>query len=139
MSVTDRAEVYRALRLDDQIAWYRHNAERNARRDRAWFCALAFLQVAGIASAVLFPLAMPEFLPTPVPAIAACTAAIVGWSRARRFVDLSKSYTVASHELSHLRELLPSELGEREFHAWVMEVEEAISREHTMWKVKRAI
>ena len=64
-------------------------------------------------------------------------AAIAAWTQFRRHDELSKSYSLAAHELAFLRAEVENAGNERTFRKAVDDTESAISREHTMWMAKR--
>ena len=64
-------------------------------------------------------------------------AAIAAWTQFRRHDELSKSYSLAAHELAFLRAEVEDAGNERTFRKAVDDTESAISREHTMWMAKR--
>jgi hypothetical protein len=141
LPISDRVEIYKAKRVSDQRGWYARAARRNGELDSRWFALFVTLQgitvVFAIALAVRVsggPTGASIF--TPVPAMAALAASLVAWVRTKRFSDLANSYAVAAQELSALHDQVPG-VESAELEDWIQQVENAVSREHTMWLAKR--
>ncbi|MCW3039715.1 MAG: hypothetical protein JWM31_1620 [Solirubrobacterales bacterium] len=130
-----RREAYIRGRILDQQSWYAGKAEYNKHRAKTWKLILIALEFAGVILALVKAFGYLEV------DIASVTSAAIGagaaWLGVRQHESLARSYTFASSELwlvaSRLREV-------DDEHAWAAEVadaEEAISREHTMWRAAR--
>jgi hypothetical protein len=74
-----------------------------------------------------------------VPVITTCAAAVAAWNQMKRYDELAKTYALAAQELSELEAIAESLSGEADFPQLVEQVEEAISREHTMWCARRDV
>lgn len=133
------ADVRRASyiegRILDQQAWYARKAEHNNRRAKLWKLVLIALELVGVILALVKAFGYLDV------DIASVTSAAIGagaaWLGVKQHESLARSYTFASSELwlvaARLREITDE-------HAWAAEVadaEEAISREHTMWRAAR--
>ena len=57
----------------------------------------------------------------------------------KRHSELARNYSVAAQELGELETISPSVTQESEFCQFVTDVEYAISREHTMWCLRREV
>ncbi len=57
----------------------------------------------------------------------------------KRYDELSNAYSLAGQELTELETIAETTTEERDFVQLVEQVEEAISREHTMWRAKRNV
>ncbi len=135
LSFQKRKEFYIENRLGDQKKWYLNKARNNARIGRRWFWGTLILQslAVGIAfSQVTFKLNI-------VPILTTCAAGIAAWSQMKRHDDLAKTYFFAAQELIELESIGQGLLHEDRFPQLVEQVEEAISREHTMWCARRDV
>jgi hypothetical protein len=66
-------------------------------------------------------------------------AGFSAWTQAKRHDELQTSYAVAADELTNLEAKVELCTSETELLAHVEDVEEAISREHTMWRARRNV
>lgn len=133
-----RVEVYLADRIEDQLSWYQKKARYNKTQSLRWFSAIIFLH----ALAILFAIGKLLGLAThfwPTDAIAAAASATLAWVQARRFQDLSASYSQTFFEIGLLKEGIALATGEESFSDFVSDAENAFSREHTQWQARRDV
>jgi hypothetical protein len=134
----NRKVFYIEQRLRDQKSWYSRKAELNARRGARWFWGTAGLQ--GIAVVVAIIQASTGGLGyNMVPVLTTCAAVVAAWNQMKRHDELKKTYALASQELSELEAIASNLASESDFPQFVEQVEEAISREHTMWCARRDV
>jgi uncharacterized membrane protein YhaH (DUF805 family) len=103
---------------------------------RTWFLFVVVLNACAAISALL-RIAYPcwKYFPTTVFAVAA--AAAISWIQARRFNDLSTSYSLAAHEIAIIQSRAKIFMDEEEFSRFVNDTENAFSREHTQWIARK--
>ncbi len=70
--------------------------------------------------------------------VAAMIAAGTAWVNLRQYTTLSRAYTFAAHELTMARERLERTTDEESWAAEAADAEEAVSREHIMWRASRS-
>jgi SMODS and SLOG-associating 2TM effector domain 3/SMODS and SLOG-associating 2TM effector domain 1 len=135
LSMPERRACYLKERLLDQARWYARKADENCRSGALWFWAAFAVQIV----AVTFPLVRQanSALPNLAPVFTSILAASTAWTQFRRHDDLSKSYALASQELTMLRSLIEHDEDTQTFAQRVVEVESAISREHKLWVATR--
>lgn len=135
--LAERKGVFLRERVEDQIRWYVARAEENRQRAELWFW-IALIANFGAVVFAMTRLVIPES-PTPnfESVFAAAAAAATAWNQLGRHDELTKSYALAAQELMILRGLVEQAPDEASLAALVIEVEAAISREHTMWVAKR--
>jgi SMODS and SLOG-associating 2TM effector domain 3/SMODS and SLOG-associating 2TM effector domain 1 len=137
MSFDDRKDTYLRQRVVDQINYYRFKSEKNARSATIWF----WIGVVARGTAFLFALAAIKW-PTEgariVELLAAVAAAGTAWAQLGRHEEQAKSYGNAAQELMEVRKLIEDTQDEGTLKQRVVDAEGAISREHTLWMVKRA-
>jgi hypothetical protein len=130
----DRSRAYDLGRVQDQQTWYALSSQRNVRRAKVWTVLLVLLELCGL---VLVALEVSGVLEIElIGIIAVLGACVVAWMETRQFKQLSEAYFVASHELDTIR----SEIKQQDGSSWaafVDKAEEAISREHTLWRASR--
>lgn len=133
-----RKSLYIQERLRDQRSWYSSNAELNARTGDRWFWATAGLQGSAIAAAIIQAVAGGIGFNI-VPVFTTWAAAFAAWNQIKRHDELTKTYSVPAQELAELEAIASSLTAESDFPQLVEQVEEAISREHTMWCARRDV
>ena len=134
----ERRNLYLKSRLIDQKTWYTKKASYNTKLENRWFYATTGMQFLAIVSAVIQAV-VPTVPLNLVPILMTCAAAAIGWSQMKRHSELAQSYSIAAQELGELQAISSAVTQEHEFCQFVNDVEYAISREHTMWCVRREI
>jgi hypothetical protein len=61
------------------------------------------------------------------------------WMEAKQHRTLATAYGIASQELASIASELPTLHSEERWAAFVAQAEEAISREHTLWRASRGL
>ena len=132
---TVRRSSYISSRILDQQTWYANKAGYNARRAKLWKLVLIALEFVGVVLALVKAFGYLDV------DIASVTAAAIGggaaWLGVKQHESLARSYTFASHELALIASRLQDEMDESAWAVEVADAEEAISREHTMWRAAR--
>lgn len=130
----ERVATYHSERIQDQQRWYSRNSVRNHRRARVWTALLVLLECCGL---VLVGLEVSGKIEVEIVAIIAClSASVVAWVETRQFRTLAEAYFIASRELA----VIGSQVDDQRPASWATFVgrsEEAISREHTLWRASR--
>jgi hypothetical protein len=131
-----RRAAYLAGRVGAQQEWYASRAALNEARARWWRAALVGVEVVGVLVALgrvagIFDIDFAGLLATMVAAGAA-------WSGMRQHSTLARAYTFAAAELVIARGRLAAVSDEESWAREVNDAEEAVSREHTMWRASRS-
>ena len=135
-SVDERKNMYLKERLRDQRAWYSNKAKFNSRKEDFWFYKVLVLQILAIALAIIW--AASSSLPVNmVPFLMTCAASAVAWSQMKRYSELAQTYSLTAQELGEQETIVLSITKEDDLLTLVEQIEETISREHTMWYVRR--
>lgn len=137
-SFEDRKQLYIQDRLRDQKLWYSQKANKNARYGTFWFWVIVILQVTAVTMAII-QITVEEIGLYFIPVLTTIAATIAAWSQMKRYDELAKSYSLAAQELSELEAIADSLTEEDNFLKFVEQVEETISREHTMWCARRDV
>lgn len=131
-----RSEYYRIHRITDQQTWYAKKAATNRKSVNKYFVTLLitigvsiFLSIAK----VLYPTA--PYWPTDF--FVTVAAALLSWIQAKRFQELSVSYSLAAHEISLIREQAATSMNADDLSKFVGDAENAFSREHTQWTARK--
>jgi len=131
-----RKAFYLESRLRDQREWYAKKAKTNSINESQWFWITSCLQVLAAILAIVeaasggFPIAAAPILMT-------CVASAVAWSQMKRHSELAQTYSLATQELGDQESIAVDIIEEEDFLSLVNQVEETISREHTMWCARR--
>jgi hypothetical protein len=130
-----RRSVYLRDRIEDQIAWYSRKATGHAKSASRWRVTLIAVEGLGIIAALL---KASGTISVDLPGIlAAILGAGSAWLAARQHESLGRAYTFAANDLSIVHARLRSAENEAAWAREVADAEEAISREHTMWRASR--
>ena len=137
-SMDERRTLYLKSRLSDQKIWYSNKAKFNSRKENCWFWTVVILQLIAIAFAIIWA-ASSGLTVNVVPLLMTCAASAGAWSQMKRYGELAQTYSLAAQELSEQETLASDIMQEADFLALVEQVEENISREHTMWCARRNV
>ncbi len=131
----ERAEIYVRERFEPEREWYDTNSKKNSRNgDRVLLLAIATQIIAcGLAVIQIFH-ETPDF----VGVFATASAGALAWMQAKRYEDLAQAYVTAAKELSRIGStVIPAAISDAGLSRFVLDAENAISREHTLWLAKR--
>lgn len=133
-SLAERKRAYVTERLCDQIQWYRSKAQSLRRKAAIWFGVSTGLEILVVLALVGFV----SHLGVALGSVAITMASLsLVWLQTKRYSELSHAYTHAYQALCILRPLLEQSSDDATFAHYVAQVEEAVSREHTMWIDRR--
>jgi hypothetical protein len=135
MPFEERRALYLSGRVDDQIAWYAARAAHNRRAEARWFWTSLIAQIVAIGLTIV-QIAV-QWGPSLVGLFIAIAAAATAWTQLGQHGELSKSYGLAAQELILLKNDVARAHDDAELANAVAGVEDAISRESTMWMAKR--
>jgi hypothetical protein len=131
-----RRSVYLAERIGGQTQWYESKAHFNRSRSRRWRVALLIIEALGVFAALLRAMGVVSLDLAGI--VAAVAAAGVAWLSLKQHESIARAYAYAALDLSLADHRLRSLSDETEWGIEVDNAEEAISREHTMWRASRA-
>ncbi|GAA1306357.1 DUF4231 domain-containing protein [Pseudonocardia xinjiangensis] len=131
-----RREIYIRERVVGQRYWYSNKAQQNASQASRWRVGLLVIECMGVLAALFRAVGLLAIDLAGI--VAALGAAGIAWLSIRQHESLGRAYSYAENELAiaaiRLQEISDDAL-------WPVEVdnaEEAISREHTMWRASRS-
>jgi hypothetical protein len=135
-SLQDRIEAYRSQRIEEQRRWYTSRAHKHGTRGRLLGIFTLISESAGAALAIAFAASIihTDFLSI----CAAAASGLIAWERAHQDTTLAKAYGIAAQELATIRDLVGEQPDEESWSRFVLEAEDAISREHTLWRASRS-
>ncbi len=132
----DRLEIYKKQRIDNQANWYSLKSQFNKRKARQWFWISVFFHA--LAIAMLLYRILDPLLGLPVEVVATAAAAVLTWLQAKKHNELNSSYALAAHEIILIKGEALSVKSEKELSEFVLDSENAFSREHTQWTARKA-
>jgi len=135
-ALEDRRARYIQNRIRDQKVWYTTKATWNKTQESRWFIITWALQVLAAIIAVII-ISFRGFVINPVGIITTAAAGALSWVHAQSFRELSQSYSLIVQELSIHEERADKISTEKELAELVVDVERAISGEHTIWLARR--
>ena len=136
LSLDERRQSYRIGRIEDQRRWYGKRARQHGRSVTRWSVFLAAMEALGLIAAMLGAV---QLINIDLPGIAGALAAGgLAWVQTRQHQQLTNAYAIAAQELGHIESRIEWPSTEIEWAHFVDEVEEAISREHTLWWASHA-
>jgi hypothetical protein len=131
-----RRDLYRRGRIQDQANWYSSKARWNTRRATVWAVAMAVVEGLGLVGAVL---KATNLLDVDLLGLAgALVAAGVAWVQTKQHGTLARAYAVAAQELGDISSRIEGPNTDDEWGPFVDQAEEAISREHTLWRASHS-
>jgi hypothetical protein len=137
LDFAERRKVYLADRIADQQRWYSEKARWNDRQARVWALVSIVLQIAGLIGGALKAFGWINF--DLLGFLAAAAGSVMAWFEAKQHRNLATAYGIASQELASIASELPTMNSEERWAAFVSQAEEAISREHTLWRASRGL
>jgi hypothetical protein len=147
-SLEGRKEAYRVGRIEDQLQWYSGKAKWNKTRAERWNLLLISIEALGLVGAILVAAGIGA-IPTlagvnlPLSALLGLTGAVVAagasWLQTKQHSNLAEAYSVAALELTAINDRIPLQRTEENWAYFVSESEDAISREHTLWRASRTM
>ncbi len=135
-ALPERRDLYVNKRLLDQKTWYESKAAENRKAGQNWLLAIIVIQAAALSVAIL-RVALTGLALSPVPFLMTLASSFLAWTQAKRHEELTEPYALAAQELRELEVLTVDVTDEQTFEKFVIDAEEAISREHTMWRARR--
>ncbi|WP_407357156.1 DUF4231 domain-containing protein [Methanolobus sp. WCC5] len=138
MEWEEKKETYIKERINDQIAWYTNKSKWN--KNHSYISDVCIITLQFIATVACIYLLYNHVNGAPILAlIATIITSIIGWSKSKQYAELVEPYLNTARELSEIRQEMELAKEETEFRSLVLNAEQAISREHTMWLVNRGL
>jgi len=135
-SLQDRRDVYLTSRVDEQRKWYANKSAYNKRHSGYFFALLILLQLMAIAF-VLLRIAYLSWSIWPTEVFVVLAGGVVTWMQVKRFQEIATAYALTAHEIGIVRGKLSESETDVEFSDFVLDAENAFSREHTQWVARQ--
>ncbi|AQG80219.1 DUF4231 domain-containing protein [Spirosoma montaniterrae] len=136
LPLTERKEFYIENRIENQKKWYSTKAKFNKGRYNFWFTIIIVAQSISLIS-VSYLISQPNSDWNLIGFFTTISASAISWLQLKRHQELKQAYTTASQELNLIVSLSHEIIGESEFSKFVLDSENAVSREHTLWLAQR--
>jgi hypothetical protein len=136
MPLKERQSFYVNKRIQDQKQWYSTKATHNKKMKNIWFFAIIACQALSVISSI-YLIKTPSANLNLVGLFTTISAASLAWLQLKQHEALSVAYTTAVMELSFIEEKSKSITSEDDFIKFVLDSENAISREHTLWSAQK--
>ena len=134
--IEERLEIYKIQRIDNQSNWYALKSAFNKRKAKQWFWVSVFLHSTAIIM-LLYRIQNP-IVGLPIEVIATAASAALTWLQAKKHNELNSSYALAAHEIVLIKGEALSVESERKLSEFVLDSENAFSREHTQWVARKS-
>jgi hypothetical protein len=133
----ERRRAYRASRIEDQRDWYQRKGKWNEERASRMRILAIGLEIGGVIAGFLAAVGAVRLDLLGIAAAAVATVAT--WLQVKQYETLSRAYSVAAQELALALSDWDKYRTEQEWSNFVDDAEEAISREHTLWRASRGV
>lgn len=134
--LSTRKEIYLSQRIDNQRKWYSNKSTDNKNFAGRWFNAVMAAQAIALLSSLAL-IHWPEFPVNIAGIFAALAAAFIAWMQLKRHQELANSYGLAAQELDYIAEQARHISAPEKLSSFILDAENAISREHTLWRARR--
>lgn len=135
LNLKERFEVYQNERLNDQALWYTKKAKYNKKSANNLFLFTVGLHALAIIL-LLYNIKDPN-IKLPIEVIAVAASSVVTWLQAKKHSELSSSYSLAAHEIVLIKSEALDIDNEHDLSEYVLNCENAFSREHTQWYARK--
>nr|WP_158637612.1 DUF4231 domain-containing protein [Elizabethkingia bruuniana] len=132
----DRKEFYLKNRIDNQIKWYSDKADSNKTKYENWFWGVIVMQLLALISIGYLAL-NPESNFNFVGLFTTLSASFFGWLQLKKYQENKEAYTTATSELNLIKQEAEYINTEEKFKIFVLDSENAMSREHTLWLAQK--
>jgi hypothetical protein len=131
LSIEDRFKIYRTERITNQALWYTQKAKYN--KKQSFLCLLVTIGLHLAAIILLLYNIKEPHLKLPIDILAVGASSALTWIQSKKFNELSSSYSLTAHEITLMRAEATFFSNENAFSTYIMNCENAFSREHTQW------
>lgn len=136
LTTIERKEYYLKNRIEDQRNWYSNKAEKNRKRYNLWFGIIITSQTLALIS-VTYLIKDPNSKLNLVGFFTTLASCGISWLQLKKHQELKQAYTTAAQELGFIAALANQINTDDELSKFVLDSENAISREHTLWLAQR--
>ncbi|MFM1999319.1 MAG: hypothetical protein RL204_1266 [Bacteroidota bacterium] len=131
-----RKAYYIQNRIEDQKNWYASKAEYNSEKYNFWFWCVIISQAISLIGIVVL-IVNPDLNWNFVGLLTTISASALSWVQLKQHQELKQAYSTATQELNFIVTLCDEITSEDSFARFVLDSENAVSREHTLWLAQR--
>jgi hypothetical protein len=136
--VAARLELYRVCRISRQRQWYTKKATESRNAGNVFY--LGFLLCQGMAFVFAVLRVAHVGLGLNLPGVfAALATSIIAWHELLKYQEVAQSYVLAAQDLGFVEARVDGIKSQEELAQFVSDAENAISREHTLWRARRNV
>jgi hypothetical protein len=135
-SLDNRKKYYLEFRIDNQINWYKNKADQNKSKYECWFWAVIIGQILALVS-IGFLIKFPNCNFNFVGLFSTLSACFFSWLQLKKYQENKEAFTTATSELNLIKQEVEDVNTEETFSKFVLDSENAMSREHTMWLAQK--
>lgn len=135
LNLSDRFNFYRQERITNQAIWYTTKSKFNKKRAEMWFWTTVSLHALAILL-LLFNIYDPN-AKLPIEVIAVAASSVLTWLQSKKHNELSSSYSLTAHEIILIKSETNRIETEEDLSEYIMNCENAFSREHTQWFARK--
>ena len=136
LSLHERKQYYIKNRIEDQKTWYSDKAQYNIDKYNCWFKTIITSQILSIIGVIIL-IKDPLNSWNIVGLFTTISASGLSWLQVKQHQELKQAYTTAAQELNFILSLSDEIDTENAFSKFVLDSENAISREHTLWLAQK--
>ncbi|MGG7569527.1 DUF4231 domain-containing protein [Streptomyces sirii] len=135
LSLGERRAIYLRERIENQREWYGTESRWNERRTTMWALSLTVLELLGVCAGVAKVAGVID-----VDLLGVCAALAAGgtaWMQTKQHKTQATAYADPRHESATIVLRAQRPFTEAEWATFVANAEDAVSREHTLWRASR--
>ncbi len=136
LNFLERKQYYLENRIEDQKKWYADKAEFNKKRYNNWFILIILCQTLSIIC-VVYLIKYPNSNWNFVGFFTTASASAISWLQLKQHQELKQAYTTAAQELNFIIASAGRINNDTQLSEFVLDSENAISREHTLWLAQK--
>jgi hypothetical protein len=133
--VKERLDYYIKNRIFDQSNWYMKQTILNKNKSKFWFIVLVSIHFLAIVF-LLYQL-MDSTKIFPIELLTVCAGVVISWVQTKRYRQLAAAYSLTVHEIALIKYESSNINREIELSEFVLNSENAFSREHTQWVARK--
>ena len=136
LALNDQKTYYLNNRIQNQIDWYSSKADDSKFKYDAWFFTIIIVQFLALIS-IGFLIKYPSSDFNFVGVFSTTAASGFSWLQVKKYQENKEAYTTANSELNLIKAEGNKNFSDNEFSEYVLDSENAMSREHTMWLAQK--
>tara|TARA_R110000796_G_scaffold221657_1_gene337807 strand:- start:25149 stop:26024 length:876 start_codon:yes stop_codon:yes gene_type:complete len=135
-NIEERLNTYLEQRVSEQQNWYIEKAKSNANRATIWYFVVCLTYFTPLVLLVFNAIDMRGSWAL-VSVFLLIGSGLLGWTRSKRYRELSASYALTAREIALLRSSVSDVTTDEKLSDFVNSGELVFSREHTQWVARK--